>query len=80
MNNFEHEPQPTAEKLPAVVELDQRITGGSIVTLWWLEGTQDTYTTIDDPETGEFITLRTPEGKSAYDIFNHPYVYTKLPL
>lgn len=69
-----------SEKL-IVKELARRHNDKLTVTLWWIQGTMDTYVSVEDdksvPPQVHRIDVVPPATPN--DVFNHPFSYMELP-
>ena len=59
--------------------LAERDSAGTRVTLRWLEGTQDLWLELRDPERQDPLVVRV-EPERALDAFRHPYAYASRTL
>lgn len=63
------------EDLKPVIDLAERQVDGMTIILWLIEGTLETYVTVDDRKTNNFHKHPVPQGVSAMEVFNHPFTY-----
>ena len=56
------------------IELDQRITDGIDVRLYWNPAENVVTVAVSDARTGDAFEVQVPPEK-ALDAFNHPFVY-----
>jgi hypothetical protein len=56
-------------------ELDHRHSDGVDVRLMWNQGENRVHVAVNDHKTGESFIVEVREGKSAANIFQHPFAY-----
>ena len=58
-------------------ELAARESNGVSVRLLWSRTTNEVAVRVDDRKLSEIFELSVPEGRSALDVFYHPYAYAR---
>jgi hypothetical protein len=65
------------ESVNLPVELDSRSFDGIEATLYWNQGTKETWVLVIDSKSGEQFIVDTPERVNPMEVFYHPYAYRK---
>lgn len=66
-----------SETLAEVKELDSRKADRLTVTLWWVQGTMETFVTVLDTNPTPPVEhhIEVPEGVLPHAVFQHPFSY-----
>lgn len=63
------------EPSEGVHELHERFFDGIRTMLYWIEGTDKTFITVEDTKRGESFSFDVPSPDKAMRAFLHPYAY-----
>ena len=62
---------------PPIRELAQRVAGGTLMRLFWRQGTRDLWVEVYEPEFDVTIVIPA-KPERALETFRHPYAYADV--